>query len=58
MRLVFKFFRGSNDFIVHKNLFIAINASLRWLNPLSYGLFCAVHLMAKGPVGSPYEEDI
>ncbi len=37
---------------------MAVNASLRWLNPLSYGLFCAVRLMAKGPVGPPYEEDI
>jgi hypothetical protein len=30
-----------------------------WLfNPLSYGLFCVVHHMARGPVGPPYEEDI
>jgi hypothetical protein len=29
---VFEFFRGSNDFIVQKSLFIAVNASLCWLN--------------------------
>jgi hypothetical protein len=32
MRLVFKFFRGSDDFLIQKVLLIAVNASLRWLN--------------------------
>jgi hypothetical protein len=32
MRLEFEFFRGSNDFIRKKSLFIAIDASLHWLN--------------------------
>jgi hypothetical protein len=27
-------------------------------NPLSYGLFCVVHHMVRGPDGPPYEEDI
>ncbi len=29
---MFEFFRGSNDFIVQKSSFIAVNASLCWLN--------------------------
>jgi hypothetical protein len=28
----FKLFRGSDDFIMQKSLFIAVNAGLRWLN--------------------------
>jgi len=28
------------------------------INPLSYGLFCAVHCMARGPRGPPYKDDI
>ena len=28
------------------------------VKPFSYGLFCVVHHMARGPVGASYEEDI
>jgi hypothetical protein len=33
--MVFKFFRGSDDLIMQKSVFNAVNASLGWLNNVS-----------------------
>ncbi len=40
-------------------LYIFYSLRNLWVvKPLSYGLFCVVHHMARGSVGPPYEEDI
>jgi hypothetical protein len=55
---VFKFFMCSDDFTTSKILFIAVNASFRWLINVSRVYFVKVSLLLFGQQGSGHSSDI